>query len=140
MANTMLTRMQGIARILANQTCTPNIVAANEQAKYYQKDTATTIKVPLSFSFTGISNSGTGTFTVIDNSSQAYTGDWKITGDLLELTPLSSGLWERFFDERDGSKVALAFGYGITATGFVLFYGPASAATLSADACTEGQN
>ena len=83
--------------------------------------------VPLALNLTGDSASQTGRFTGSSNSS----GEWTLSGDSLEL---KWDGWDDLLQQHRGSPIALIFGYGITATGFVLFFGPASVSSLIADA------
>lgn len=58
-------------------------------------------------------------------------GTWALSGDDLAL---NWNRWDWFFNTHTSSRLALAFGYSITATGFVLFFAPASVVSLAVGA------
>lgn len=57
-------------------------------------------------------------------------GEWVLSGDQLELNWYA---WDSFFTTHENS-IALAIGYSVTAAGFVMFFGPATVASLMSGA------
>jgi hypothetical protein len=98
--------------------------------------------LPISLNLTGDSASQTGTFSLLATAAESSSGstsvatslEWSLDGEDLSLS--WSG-WDSLLLQQKGTPIALIFGYGITAAGFVLFFGPISVASLLAAAVDE---